>query len=70
MIQTMVVRPCPICRKPVAWEANSQRPFCSARCRIKDLGAWASGAYALPEPLAGDDEEPLSQAPSPDMLDP
>ena len=24
------------------------RPFCSARCRLIDQGAWASGAYRVP----------------------
>lgn len=27
---------------------NSFRPFCSERCRLIDLGAWASGDYAIP----------------------
>lgn len=26
---------------------NSFRPFCSARCKNHDFGAWASGAYAV-----------------------
>lgn len=40
---------CPTCRKPVAWtEQNPYRPFCSARCRQIDLGAWASEAYRVP----------------------
>ena len=34
---------CPRCKKIVAWSDNSQfKPFCSARCRLLDLGAWAS----------------------------
>jgi endogenous inhibitor of DNA gyrase (YacG/DUF329 family) len=47
----MTVR-CPICRRPVgAQEADF--PFCSERCRLIDLGQWASGAYAIPgEPAA------------------
>ena len=64
MIRTMVVRPCPICRKPVSWETNPQRPFCSQRCRIVDLGAWASGAYKLPE-----EDDPSEETPPPDKLD-
>ncbi len=44
----MLVRPCPICRKPVPWETSPWRPFCSERCKTLDLGAWASGAYQLP----------------------
>ena len=39
---------CPQCGEPVLWtEASSFRPFCSARCKGIDLGAWASGDYAI-----------------------
>ena len=41
--------PCPHCKKPVPWiKESTYRPFCSERCRIIDLGAWASGAYSVP----------------------
>jgi endogenous inhibitor of DNA gyrase (YacG/DUF329 family) len=39
--------PCPTCRRPTTWEDNSYRPFCSERCRVVDLGAWASGKYRI-----------------------
>lgn len=40
---------CPTCQKPVRWEAASAfRPFCSDRCRLIDLGAWASESYSIP----------------------
>lgn len=40
---------CPTCRKPVRWSAESRfRPFCSDRCRVIDLGAWASERYSIP----------------------
>ncbi len=45
----MLVRPCPHCRKPVPWETTPTRPFCSERCRTRDLGAWSSEAYRVPE---------------------
>jgi len=45
----MSVRPCPVCRKPVAWETAKTRPFCSERCRTRDLGAWSAEAYRVPE---------------------
>jgi endogenous inhibitor of DNA gyrase (YacG/DUF329 family) len=32
---------CPTCRKEVSWEHNPHRPFCSERCQLIDLGAWA-----------------------------
>lgn len=40
-------RPCPACGKPAAWEDNPDRPFCSERCRLLDLGAWADERYVL-----------------------
>ena len=44
---------CPICKQPVAPE-NPEFPFCRERCRILDLGAWASGEYVFPgPPIAG-----------------
>jgi endogenous inhibitor of DNA gyrase (YacG/DUF329 family) len=39
---------CPICRQPIQWEGNPQRPFCSERCQLLDLGAWASERYRVP----------------------
>jgi endogenous inhibitor of DNA gyrase (YacG/DUF329 family) len=39
---------CPICREEVTWEGNPNRPFCSERCRLIDLGNWANGQYSLP----------------------
>jgi endogenous inhibitor of DNA gyrase (YacG/DUF329 family) len=39
---------CPICRTPIEWEGNPHRPFCSDRCRLLDLGAWASERYRVP----------------------
>lgn len=40
---------CPTCQKPVEWTAASTfRPFCSERCKLIDLGEWASEKYAIP----------------------
>ncbi len=39
---------CPICKKEVGWEETPTRPFCSERCRLIDLGSWASGEYCVP----------------------
>ena len=34
---------CPTCSKQVEWdEKNQWRPFCSERCKLIDLGEWAS----------------------------
>ena len=46
---------CPRCAKPVAWGPESPfRPFCSERCKMIDLGAWASEEYRVA--VKGDDE--------------
>jgi endogenous inhibitor of DNA gyrase (YacG/DUF329 family) len=40
---------CPTCGKPVRFvETEKFRPFCSERCRLIDLGEWASETYAIP----------------------
>jgi len=39
---------CPICKQETPWEGNPLRPFCSERCRMQDLGNWASGQYTVP----------------------
>jgi len=41
---------CPLCHKPCAWEGNPWRPFCSERCQVTDLGAWATNRYRIPGP--------------------
>ena len=33
------------------WSDNPNRPFCSKRCKLIDLGAWASDEYLI----AGDE---------------
>jgi endogenous inhibitor of DNA gyrase (YacG/DUF329 family) len=62
---------CPLCRKRTVTSAAPDFPFCSERCRLIDLGKWASGEYRIPAPLddppemgednmQGDDDEPGS----------
>ncbi len=38
---------CPICKEETIWEENPYRPFCSDRCKLIDLGAWASEKYRI-----------------------
>ena len=38
---------CPTCRKQAVWDGNPHRPFCSERCRVLDLGAWASDKFRI-----------------------
>ena len=40
---------CPICKKDVE-PGGPHAPFCSDRCRLIDLGNWASGTYRIPAP--------------------
>ena len=40
---------CPTCSAPVEWGPQSpNRPFSSERCKLIDLGAWASEEHAIP----------------------
>jgi hypothetical protein len=50
---------CPICKKPTDSETGGEFPFCSARCRLQDLGNWAAEKYVVSEPIfSEDDDEP------------
>ncbi len=40
---------CPICGKEVAF-GDPYMPFCSDRCRLIDLGNWASEKYMISTP--------------------
>lgn len=41
---------CPICKRVLldAPDEHEARPFCSARCKLIDLGNWLSEAYRIP----------------------
>lgn len=47
------VRPCPICKKE---RTKEFKPFCSARCRDRDLARWFNDGYAVPGRAASPDE--------------
>jgi endogenous inhibitor of DNA gyrase (YacG/DUF329 family) len=52
---------CPQCKTPVEWTPQSLfRPFCSERCKLIDLGAWASGSYRVAAVEPTEDFEPPS----------
>lgn len=38
---------CPRCQQSTTWQNNPYRPFCSQRCKLIDLGAWASEEYKI-----------------------
>ncbi|GAA3895396.1 hypothetical protein GCM10022228_03060 [Halomonas cibimaris] len=43
-----VALPCPECGTRVLWAAQSvYRPFCSRRCQLLDLGAWADESHRI-----------------------
>jgi len=58
---------CPICRQPVDSETTPEFPFCSARCRERDLGNWATEKYKVAAPNMDESEldepEPNEQSP-------
>jgi uncharacterized protein len=52
---------CPQCGAPVPWDrANRYRPFCSERCKMIDLGAWATESYRIP--VAEDKDTPEDES--------
>jgi endogenous inhibitor of DNA gyrase (YacG/DUF329 family) len=46
---------CPICKKEVTL-TDPWIPFCSERCRLIDLGKWASEEYVISTPLTPESE--------------
>ncbi len=66
MPESLVKRPtqirCPQCSGLSAYSLENRfRPFCSERCKLLDLGAWATDRYAIPgstmeNPMAGPDD--------------
>ncbi len=41
---------CPTCKQLVL-RTDPEFPFCSERCRLIDLGKWASGGYVISTPV-------------------
>lgn len=46
---------CPTCRK-IVLRSEPEFPFCGERCRLIDLGKWASGGYVLSTPITDPEE--------------
>jgi uncharacterized protein len=59
---------CPNCGKRALWTpANAWRPFCSERCRLIDLGAWADESYRIPaKPDESEDQGEEPEKPGPE----
>jgi endogenous inhibitor of DNA gyrase (YacG/DUF329 family) len=45
MAQSKKSATCPICKQPAV---PKFQPFCSARCKMIDLGHWLKGKYVIP----------------------
>lgn len=42
---------CPHCGAEHPWDTNNKaRPFCSERCKLIDLGKWATEDYRIEQP--------------------
>lgn len=46
---------CPICRKQLS-PTSEFAPFCSERCKLIDLGNWASEKYVISTPIDAYDD--------------
>ena len=61
MAKTPLKVRCPQCGGESLWNADNKfRPFCSERCKLIDLGAWASESYRVPVVESAD---PLPEPP-------
>ncbi len=48
---------CPACSGPSVYAPeNPYRPFCCARCKSVDFGAWASESFRMPAEAPPQDE--------------
>ena len=51
---------CPECGASREFSPNNPfRPFCSERCKMIDLGIWASEGYKIPAPITAEDLDTL-----------
>ena len=54
--------PCPRCGQPAVFAPqNKWRPFCGERCKLIDLGQWATERYRVP----AENEKPGDEPPAP-----
>jgi uncharacterized protein len=44
--------PCPRCGTRREWSGNPDRPFCSERCKLIDLGSWLTEKHSIPDDAA------------------
>ncbi|MEP7129594.1 MAG: DNA gyrase inhibitor YacG [Sphingomicrobium sp.] len=60
MHKAVKAKRCPICGKP---ETVENSPFCSPRCKDRDLLKWLGDGYRIPGPPA-DEHDPLGRVDS------
>ncbi|MEI8071303.1 MAG: DNA gyrase inhibitor YacG [Planctomycetota bacterium] len=46
---------CPVCNALINLTTTTTIPFCSARCRLIDLGRWLDEGYSVPETRRSDE---------------
>jgi endogenous inhibitor of DNA gyrase (YacG/DUF329 family) len=52
---------CPICGRDASPRSNNAAfPFCSAKCKLVDLGRWLDGSYRIPGPPVTSTEDPYA----------
>ena len=56
---------CPICKNATDSEIHTEFPFCSERCKMQDLGNWASEKYVVSEPIFSEDDDEPDDSPKP-----
>ncbi len=52
---------CPTCGKRIEYDGNEFRPFCTERCKLLDLGAWADEEFAIPTQETALSEQDVEQ---------
>jgi len=67
MPKPRVALKCPTCKKQEVTAKDADFPFCSERCRLLDLGKWASGGYVISSPVH-DNEESIRESAQDDEL--
>ena len=59
LTRTARIVSCPGCRGPSLFTPeNRYRPFCSARCKGHDFGAWASESFRVEVPPSNEGLDP------------
>jgi endogenous inhibitor of DNA gyrase (YacG/DUF329 family) len=63
-----MIHRCPICKAQTDSAKDREFPFCSDRCRQRDLGNWAAEKYVVSDPIFNEDEEETQEGPRKTIL--